>query len=113
MGDTVLADRGFDIHDSVGSYCSSLKIPALTEGEKQLSGIEVEQTTRIANARIHVERVIGNIRQKYSILSATQQINFVNSSLDKIVCYMCSHQYVRFSGTLSLIIIIFGSYIII
>ena len=34
---------------------SSLKIPALTKGENQLSGIEVEQTTRIANVRIHVE----------------------------------------------------------
>ena len=29
-GDTVLADRGFDISDSVGLYCSSLKIPAFT-----------------------------------------------------------------------------------
>ena len=86
MNDLFLADRGFDIHDSVGSYCSSLKIPALTEGENQLSGIEVEQTTRIANVRIRVECVIGNIRQKYFILSATQLINFVNSSLDKIVC---------------------------
>ncbi len=56
-----------------------------------MSRIEVEQTRQIANVRIHVERVIGNMRQKYSILSSTQPIDFVNSNdqvtaLDKIVC---------------------------
>ncbi len=95
-GDTVLADRGFDISDSVGSYCSTLKIPAFTKGKSQLCGIEVEQTRRIANVRIHVERVIGNIRQKYTILSSTQPIDYVLSSdeqetiLDKIVCVACA-----------------------
>ena len=44
---------------------------------------------------LHVERVIGNIRQKYSILSCTQPIDFVNSNdqvttLDKIVCATCA-----------------------
>ena len=34
----------------------------------QLTGIEVEQTRRIANVCIHVERVIGNLWQKYSLL---------------------------------------------
>ena len=33
-GDMVLADRGFDISDSVGFYCSTLKIPAFTRGKK-------------------------------------------------------------------------------
>jgi hypothetical protein len=63
-GDTILADRGFDIGDSVGSYCSTLKIPAFTRGKTQLSGIDIEQTRHIANVRIHVEPVIGNIRKK-------------------------------------------------
>ena len=53
-GDTVQADRGFDISDSVGSYCSTLKVPVFTRGKTQLSGIEVEQTRKIANVRTHV-----------------------------------------------------------
>ena len=94
-GDTVLADRGFDILDSVGSYCSTLKIPAFTRGKKQFSSIQIEQTRIIVNVRIHVERVIGNIRQKYSMLNSTQPIDFVSSNdqvtaLDKIVCVTCA-----------------------
>ncbi len=71
------------------------KIPAFTKGKSQLHGIEVEQTRRIANVRIHVERVIGNIRQKYTIINSTQPIDYVQSdeqqtTLDKIVCVACA-----------------------
>ena len=40
-GDVILADRGFDIQESVGLFCSTVKILAFTKGKKQLSGIEV------------------------------------------------------------------------
>lgn len=79
-GDTVLADRGFDIKDSVGVCMARLEIPAFTKNQKQLDGITVEQTRNVANVRIHVERVIGNIRKKYSILNATQPVDFVTSA---------------------------------
>ena len=80
----------------MGLFCPTIKIPAFTKGKKQLSGIEVEQTRRIANVRIHVERVIRNILKKYSILSATQPIDFVTvrngdaTTLDKIVTSFCA-----------------------
>ena len=32
--------------------------------------------------RIHIERVIGNIRKKFSLLSDTQPIDFLTTSLD-------------------------------
>ena len=95
-GDLILADRGFDIRDSVSTCCSSLAMPAFTKGKSQLSGIEVEQTRRIANVRIHVERVIGNIKKKFSILGDTQPIDFLVSPdgsytlLDKIVYVCCA-----------------------
>jgi len=69
-GDIVLADRGFNIGDSVGFYCASLQIPAFTKGKRQLSAFEVEETRKIANVRIHVERVIGLVRRKYQILQS-------------------------------------------
>ena len=56
---------------------ASLRIPAFTKGKDQLSPIEVEETRTIANVRIHVERVIGMVQQKYSILHETIPIVFV------------------------------------
>ncbi len=95
-GDTVLADHGFDIQDSVGVYCAQISIPAFTKGKKQLTGIDVEQTRRIANVRVNVERVIGVIRQKYTFLSGTQPIDFITPRddgtplLDKVVLVCCA-----------------------
>lgn len=91
-GDVVLADRGFDIRDSLGMLQARLHIPAFTKGKSQLSALEVEDTRTIANVRIHVERVIGVVRQKYSILRGTLPIEFVSKKtkqdsphIDKIV----------------------------
>ena len=41
-GDIVLADRGFDISDSIGMQQAKLNIPAFTKGKTQLSALEVE-----------------------------------------------------------------------
>ena len=79
-GDVVLADRGFDIADSVGVFQAKLYIPAFTRGKTQLSALEVEETRSIANVRIHVERVIGCVRQKYSILKGTIPLGFLSTS---------------------------------
>ena len=70
-GDVVLADRGFDVADSVALYGATLDIPAFTRGCNQLGASEVEATRKLANVRIHVERVIGAMRQRFQILSAT------------------------------------------
>lgn len=84
----ILADRGFDIKDSVGLYCATIKIPAYTKGKAQSSGTQVEQTQQIANVCIHVERVIGNVRNKYSLLSACQPIHFLSRNSNQDVCVL-------------------------
>jgi DDE superfamily endonuclease/Helix-turn-helix of DDE superfamily endonuclease len=93
-GDLVLADRGFTIADSVGLYCAKLAIPAFTKGKKQLSALEVAETRKIANVRIHVERVIGSVRQKYKILSDTLPLDYLNEKgnplIDDIVTTCCA-----------------------
>ena len=94
-GDLVLADRGFDIRESVGVMCAEVHIPAFTKGKKQLSAKEVESTRKIANVRIHVERVIGSVRQKYTMLQSTVPIDYLivkddkDCTLDKIVRICC------------------------
>ena len=98
-GDQVLADRGFTIQESVGLYCAEVIVPDFTRGKKQLSGTSVERSRRIANVRIHVERVIGMIRQKYTILNGVLPVALFGGAPDKVdkivtvcsaLCSMCS-----------------------
>ena len=96
-GDVVLADRGFDICESVGMMQARLHIPAYTRGKTQLTALELEDTRTIANVRIHVERVIGVVRQKFTILRGILPIDFVITRpseecphIDKIVRVCCS-----------------------
>ena len=94
-GDIVLADRGFDVQDSVGMMCAKVVTPAFTKGKKQLSQLEVESMRKIANVHIHVEHVIGCVRQKYSILQGTQPLDYLIHHekdcppLNKIVTICC------------------------
>ena len=78
-GDIVLADRGFNIEESVAFYCAEVKVLAFTTGKKQLSPLEIEQTRKIAHLRIHAERVIGLIRNKFSILKGLLPIQYLKS----------------------------------
>ena len=77
--------------------CAEVKIPAFTKGHCQLQARDVENTRKIAHLRIHVKRVIGTVRNKYTFLSAKVPINIVlpcqgedTTFLDKIVSVCCS-----------------------
>ena len=84
---------GFDIASTVGLKQASLHILTFTRGKQQLSVLKIEDTKTIANVQIHVERVTGCVRWKYSILQSTAPISFVTKRayevvpvLDHIVC---------------------------
>ena len=79
-GDMVMADRGFTICESVGLKQAKLVIPAFTKGKSQLDPVDVERTRGIANVRIHVERIIGLLRRKYTILEGTLPTDFLSSN---------------------------------
>ena len=69
----MLADRGFNVADGVAMQRATLNIPPfmITKGCDQLPPEDVEATRKLGNARIHVERVVGSLRQRFQILSAT------------------------------------------
>ena len=88
----VLADQGFNISEDLAIHGASLAIPSFTKGKSQLSQQEVEQSQRIAKVRMHVERVIGQLKNKYTLLQGVLPVNLVKhkqdataSSIDKIV----------------------------
>ena len=67
-GDNVMADRGFDIADLLSHKDATLNIPPFLGQRKQLTATEAEETQRIAELCIHVERAIGRAKN-YRILS--------------------------------------------
>ncbi len=76
-GDLVMADRGFTIQESLWYTQAQLAIPAFTRGKDQLDPVDIEKTRGIATVRIHVERVIGLLRRKYTILESTLPTNYL------------------------------------
>ena len=95
-GDVVLADRGFNIHELLALQGAHLEIPAFTRGLAQLPAAEVEKTRQIANVRIHIERVIGLTRNKYTMLQDKIPITLLQKddqavpTIDKIVHVCCA-----------------------
>ncbi|XP_041347065.1 uncharacterized protein LOC121366856 [Gigantopelta aegis] len=96
-GDVILADRGFDIADSVGLMMATIKMPAFTKGKTQMPALELEKSRKIAHLRIHVERVIGLLRQKYTLLAETLPIDYLIvkdgkdvTTVDKIAVVCCA-----------------------
>ena len=66
-GDSVMADRGFTIHDELARVGVSLNIPAFLGGRDYLTKGEVKASQTITSVRIHVERAIQRIKA-YSVI---------------------------------------------
>ena len=76
----VSADRGFRLKDDFLTECNAeLVIPAFTKGHKQLPGRAVENSRAIASVRIHIERVIGLLKNRYTILKGIMPLRSVKS----------------------------------
>ena len=77
--DLILADCGFNIEDSVGLYCARVCVPPSTKGEKQLTCCEVDRAREISHVCIHLERVIGQLKKKYTILQRVIPITLLKN----------------------------------
>ena len=81
-GDTVLADRGFTLSEDIAIHGASLEIPAFTRGKQQLSQEDAEKSKQLSKVRIHVERVIGLLKNRYTILKGTLSIKLIKHKED-------------------------------
>ncbi|KAK2555782.1 hypothetical protein P5673_022376 [Acropora cervicornis] len=77
-----MADSGINIQDLLLSREVKLVILPLTKGRTQFVKGKVEKTSNIARARVHIERVIGRIKD-FRILSNRIPLNIVDQ-LDDI-----------------------------
>ena len=88
-GDNVMADRCFEITDLLSRKGATLNIPPFLGQCKQLTATEVEETRRIAELRIHVERAIGRAKN-YRIISHIIPLSLagVASEIFAVCCYL-------------------------
>ena len=96
-GDVVLADRGFTIFDLVQQYQAHVKLPAFTKGKNQLEAKDVTTSRELARVRIHVERLIGMVKQKFTILEGILPVAFIKNEgesdltvSDKLMVICCA-----------------------
>ena len=88
MGDNILADSGFTFKEQLASLGATLKFPHFTKKKSQLSGKEVDTSRQLSSVRIHVEMVIGqvkNIHMLRNIVPLTQM-----DLLDNIMVIVCA-----------------------
>ena len=95
-GDVIIADRGFTCDDYAHIVYAEVKIPPFTKGKKQLEKVQVDWSRELSTVRIHVERVIGVLKQKYTILQSVLPISFIghkddigDATIDKLVRVCC------------------------
>jgi len=97
-GDSVMADRGFDIQDDLTPLGVNVNIPPLMRGKTQLEESERIETRRIASLRIHVERAMERIKNFHifdRVLPATltdlaEQMFFVCAALSNFLPPLCN-----------------------
>ena len=61
-GDSVMADRGFDITEDLAPIGVRLNIPPFLRGKSQLDSKELIETRRITSLRSHMERCMERLK---------------------------------------------------
>ena len=87
LGDVILADCGFTIHDLCAEKGATLEIPPFLNGRKEFTELQVTKTKLIAHSRIHMERFNERIK-KYRILSGIVPLS-LTPLLSQIVFITC------------------------
>ena len=75
-----MADRGFNCDEHARMAMAEIKTPPFTKGKKQLEKVDVDWSRELSVAQIHVERVIGVLKQNYKILLSNLPIALLSDS---------------------------------
>ena len=68
-GDVIVDDGGFTCDEYAHMAFAEVMIPPFTKGKKQLKKVQLDWSRELSVVHIHVERVIGVLKQKYTIIT--------------------------------------------
>ena len=96
-GDSVMADRGFNIQDDLTPLGVKVNIPPFLKGKSQLEPEELVETRRIASLRIHVERAMERIKNYHifdrilpsSLTDMAEEMFFVCAVMCNFISPLC------------------------
>jgi hypothetical protein len=88
IGDSVMADKGFDVQDLFAARDVTVNIPTFFRKKNQMSSKKVMHDRKVSSKRVHIERIIG-LGKTYKILTHPLNTSETALSSDIIkVCYM-------------------------
>ena len=85
-GDSIMADKGFDLQDFFDPYMVTINIPTFFRKKNRMSAGTVLKDRKIASKRVHVERIIG-LAKTFKILK--DPMNNTESSLATQIIKVC------------------------
>jgi len=65
--DSIMADKGVNVQDIFAPFNVTINIPTFFKKKNRLTGQVVIQDGKIANKKVHIERIIG-LAKTYKIL---------------------------------------------
>ena len=86
QGDSVMADKGFDVQDMFAPMNVTVNIPTFFRKKNKMSGETVIRDRKISSKRVHVERIIG-LAKTYKILK--NPMNHTESLLASEIIFVC------------------------
>lgn len=85
-GDSIMADKGFNVQDIFAPYNVTVNIPTFFKNKNRMSGDTVIRDRKIASKRVHIERIIG-LGKTYKIL--TEPMNHSETLLASDIIFVC------------------------
>lgn len=82
-----MVDKGLNVQDIFISHGVKVNMPAFFKKGNQIGPDTLRETRKIASKRVHVERVIGQLKT-YKIL--TQPMNRTETLLSSDVMFICA-----------------------
>lgn len=85
-GDSIMADKGFNVQDIFAPYDVAINIPTFFSKKNRMSGKAVLHDRKISSKRVHIERIIG-LAKTYKIL--TTPMNTTETKLASEITFIC------------------------